>query len=843
MRLLIAKILLLFIVSLIFSSCNITKNVQENEHLLTKNTIFVDSVKNRNIGINGYVYQKPNSNLLGFPLRLGIYNLAKKDPDSFYISNYINNNDRRLFLNKLLSEKQNIRRVYSLIGFNNWLKKTGEAPAIIDTSLTNKSAKALKSYYWNNGWFNVETSYELDLDSINKTGKVNYYITKNKPYIIDSITPIIESPVADSLYNAFKSGSHIIRGRQYRTQDLNRERNRITKKFRNSGLYKFEQESIFLEVDTIQTNHKANIDVIIKDRLIRTEDSILRDPYKIFNISEVNIITDYDFSKKDDILKDSAQYKDYNIYSYNKLKYKPKALTNAVFIHKGDLYSDQDKSLTLKHLNELRVFKYPSIKYTEDPNDSTNTSLIANIFLTPRKKYAITFDVDATHSNIQTFGLAFSSSLIMRNIFRGAETLELSGTGSIGASKDAANTRDAFFDIREYGINAKLYFPRIFLPFNTDKIIPKYMSPKTSITLGTSIQQNIGLDKQTVTGVLNYNWYPSNFITNNFDLFNIEFVKNVNTNNYFNVYRNSFNQLNQVAQNLGVVNSNDALEIPGQANSFIQDVLNGVYSGITSNDLQTVKSLNERKNRLTEDNLIITSSFTFIKNKRENLFDNDFYRFRGKLELAGNTLSLLSSAIGIKENSQGKRELFDVTYSQYLKTELDYTKYWDLNRKRVMAFRSFFGIAIPYGNSESIPFSRSFFGGGSNDNRAWEAYNLGPGTSGGQNDFNEANLKIALNLEYRYNIFGDLYGALFVDAGNIWNIFDNVDDESLKFNGLQSLRDINIGTGTGIRYDFSFFILRLDVGFKTYEPYLENKWFKNYNLKNAVYNIGINYPF
>ena len=369
------------------------------------------------------------------------------------------------------------------------------------------------------------------------------------------------------------------------------------------------------------------------------------------------------------------------------------------------------------------------------------------------------------------------------------------------------------------------------------------MSPKTSITLGTSIQQNVGLDKQTVTGVLNYNWYPSNFITNNFDLFNIEFVKNVNTNNYFNVYRNSFNQLNQVAQNLGVVNSNDALEIPGQANSFIQDVLNGVYSGITSNDLQTVKSLNERKNRLTEDNLIITSSFTFIKNKRENLFDNDFYRFRGKLELAGNTLSLLSSAIGIKENSQGKRELFDVTYSQYLKTELDYTKYWDLNRKRVMAFRSFFGIAIPYGNSESIPFSRSFFGGGSNDNRAWEAYNLGPGTSGGQNDFNEANLKIALNLEYRYNIFGDLYGALFVDAGNIWNIFDNVDDESLKFNGLQSLRDINIGTGTGIRYDFSFFILRLDVGFKTYEPYLENKWFKNYNLKNAVYNIGINYPF
>lgn len=829
--------------SFLLASCNITKNLQSDEHLLTKNTIYIDSVKNRDYKLNNYILQKPNSNLLGFPIRLGIYNLAKKNPDSFYITRLYENQKRKERLDKLLSEKQNIRRVHSLIKWNNWLKKTGEAPVIIDTVTTEKSIKKLKSYYWNQGWFNAEVDYKLDLND-DKRGSVSYYVRPKAPYIIDSITPIIESLIVDSLYTKYESGSFIKKGNQYRTSDIELELDRLTQIFRNSGLYKFEKESIRLEADTIETDHKFNLDILVNNRTIIKDDSAVVEPYKIYKISDVNVITDYDFSKKDQKFQDSVTYKDYNIYSFGKLKYKPKALTNSIFIHKGNVYKDLTKSLTLKHLNELRVFRYPNIKYIEDPRDSTNSSLIANILLTPRKKYGITFDVDATHSNIQNFGLSFSTSLLIRNIFRGAETLELSGTGSIGASKDAADTNDEFFDIREYGANARLYFPRLFLPFNTDKIVPKYMSPKTSVSLGTSIQENIGLDKQTFTGYINYNWFPSNTVTNNFDLFNVEFVKNVNTSNYFNVYSNSYNQLNQVAQNVGFINNNESLGIPNQADNFIQEVLNGNITGISGSDFQTVKNLSERKDRLTEDNLIFTTNFTYINNKRENLFDNSFHRFRAKLEFAGNTLSALAGIIGLDKNDNGKNEFFNVAYSQYVKTELDYIKYWEVSRNSTFALRSFFGIAIPYGNSDNIPFNRSFFGGGSNDNRAWEAYNLGPGTSPGLNEFNEANMKLAFNFEYRYNIFGDLKGALFLDAGNIWNVLDDVEDETFKFNDFSSLKDLSIGTGTGIRYDFSFFILRLDVGFKTYEPYLnENQWFSNYNFKNAVYNVGINYPF
>ncbi len=193
----------------------------------------------------------------------------------------------------------------------------------------------------------------------------------------------------------------------------------------------------------------------------------------------------------------------------------------------------------------------------------------------------------------------------------------------------------------------------------------------------------------------------------------------------------------------------------------------------------------------------------------------------------------------------GEKTIFDVKYAQYIKGELDFIKHFDLRRGKVLAMRAFFGLAVPYGNASNIPFTRSYFGGGSNDNRGWQSYSLGPGRSGGLNDFNEANLKLAFSTEMRFNIFGKLNGALFADVGNIWNVFDDEDDPDLTFNGLESFKDLALGTGIGFRYDFNFFVIRLDVGFKTYNPGRPegSRWFKEYNFSNSVLNVGINYPF
>lgn len=835
------------------SSCNAVKRVEDGEHLLVENTIFVNGEKNKEAQKENLLYQQPNSGLLGIPFELYLFNLAKVEPDSIFRHWLYAKPKRKSRLVNIFSAKQVERMGDSYVNFNEWLKKTGEAPVIVDEALTKKSAERLKAWYWNEGWFNAETSYKI-LPQENKRAKIEYFVTTKEPYLVDSISTRIPSVVADSIYEIHKYASEIKPGIQYQTLDFGQERERLTNLFRNNGLYHFEQEYISFEADTIDTGHKLNSTLIIQNHEATIEGVATRIPFKVHKISEVNIFPDYSYDNRNKSITDTATYEGYHIFGFDPIKYRPRALTDAVFIAPGSIYSDDARTLTYNRISQLRTFKYPNIQYMEDPRDSTNTDLIANIFLTALPKYSLQFEFDVSQSNIQEIGIGFGGSLLIRNVFRGAEILEISGRGSIGSSKDAANNKDTFFDISEIGMDVQLTLPRIFFPTSTEKLIPKYMHPFTSFSLGASTQSNIGLDKQNLTAVMNYRWHPSDSLTHSLDLVNIQYVRNLNVGNYFNVYKNSFEELNEIAtsENVNASNSyfridqngNRSLQIPEGANSFLQASRNGGL-GLTSTQTQEINEIRERKNRLTEDNLIFASNFSYILNKKENIYDEDFSRLRVKVESAGLFLSALSKVANFETNPDGRKSLFGVNYSQYIKTEIDYIKHWDLGSENVFALRGFGGIAIPYGNANSIPFSRSFFAGGPNDNRAWQAYSLGPGSTGGRNEFNEANLKLAANFEYRYNLFGDLNSAFFVDVGNIWNIWDVVEEEAATFDSFSDLKDIAVGSGIGLRYDFSFFVLRFDVGFKTYDPARPEgeRWFKDYNLANAVFNVGINYPF
>jgi outer membrane protein assembly factor BamA len=390
------------------------------------------------------------------------------------------------------------------------------------------------------------------------------------------------------------------------------------------------------------------------------------------------------------------------------------------------------------------------------------------------------------------------------------------------------------------------------MPFSTEKIIKKSMIPSTLMAVGFARQQNIGLDKENFTGSFSYNWTPKKNNSARFDLFNVQFVRNLNPNNYFNVYGSSYDALNAIGKTYNTNsdyfdNTNDKnLIIQSGTSGFINDVLALKTDLISSDKNYTdVKSIEERRVRLTENDFILATNFTFTKTTKTDLLDNTFYLFKTKIESAGSLLSLISNTMKQTKNANGNFELFNLEYSEYIKTEFDYIKHWELSKEKVFAVRTFFGIAIPFGNSNNVPFSRSYFSGGSNDNRAWQPYSLGPGRSGATNDFNEANMKIALSSEFRFKILGDLKGAFFADAGNIWNVYDNVIDEKSTFTGFKSLKDIALGTGFGLRYDLSFFVIRFDFGFKTYNPADETgkKWFRDYNFGHSVLNFGINYPF
>ena len=849
------KITAFIVIAILICACNAVKRVPDGKLLLTKNEITVNNKVIKEENVFNQLYQKPNTTLLGYRLRLNLYNLANLNPDSTYQAKFTNNPEKYRRMSKLLSAKQvdRLGQSFWYHGIHDFLKRTGEPPVVLDKEKANKSLLRLKYYYFNNGYFNVNATYAVDTVAIKKA-KIKYNIIPGNAFYLDSINTSISTAVLDSLFQANKSNSLIKSGIQYQTVDFENEKNRISTNFRNNGAYYFQPNYVTFNIDTIKKVNKADITLMINNYSYQDGDSTKTEPFKLYKISDVNIYTDYSPSSNAIIIGDSTTFKNFNLFSQKKLKYKPKAITDAIFISKGGYYADFKTVLTTRYLNNLKIFNYPSIQYEIDKRDTTAHSLIAKVYLTPRKKYSFGTTFDLTHSNIQDFGVGLSISETIRNVFNGAETLEIGVRGNIGASKDLANPKNNFFNVSEYGLDLKLNIPRIFMPFNTDRIIPKSMIPSTLATIGFAKQQNIGLDKENFTGAVSYNWTPKTNHTARFDLFNTQFVRNLNPRNYFNVYGSSYNALNQISK---IYNTNPSyvdnaidnnLSIDQGTSGFTQDVLtgSGAFSQpISTIDFESVKSIEERRLRLTENDFILATSFTFSKTTKKDLKDNTFYLFKTKIESAGTILSTFAKTTNQKKNANGNYEIFNLPYSEYIKAEVDYIKHWDLTKENILAFRSFFGIAIPFGNSNYIPFSRSYFSGGSNDNRAWQPYRLGPGSSGGLDDFNEANMKIALSSEFRFKIAGSLKGAVFADAGNIWNVLDNVVDDKSAFTSLSDLKEIALGSGFGLRYDFNFFVIRFDLGFKTYNPANETnrRWFREYNFSNSVLNFGINYPF
>jgi outer membrane protein assembly factor BamA len=256
---------------------------------------------------------------------------------------------------------------------------------IFDQSKTEKSVVRLQYNYFNKGYFDVSANYTLDTINLKKI-KVKYTITTGNPYIIDSLITNISSPKLDSLYQITKSASLIKPGSQYKTEDFENEKNRITTQFRNNGAYHFQPNNVTFDIDTIHKKNKATVSLKISDYSYQEKDSAKTAPFKLFKISDVTIYTDYSAADANAPITDTTRFNNFNLFSKNKLKYNPKAITNAVFITKGGLFSDTKTTLTSRYLSNLKIFNYPSIIYEIDKKDSTAQSLVAKIYLTPKKQ-------------------------------------------------------------------------------------------------------------------------------------------------------------------------------------------------------------------------------------------------------------------------------------------------------------------------------------------------------------------------------------------------------------------------------------------------------------------------
>ncbi len=818
------KLSFFFLLVVLFNSCSTIKHVKENELLLTKNTVFIDSIKNTSENINELLLQRPNAKALGMPLSLYFYNLGNPNGSKSPKEWGENNPKTYRFFKDIFSEKQSISAAKTFIGFNNWFLKNGQAPVVINDIKTKRTVDNLNAYFQNEGYFRVKVSSEKDTLK-NKKGAVIYNISKGSPSYLDSIKTNISSPILNAIYQKTKGKSYLKTGEQYKDKNFINEANRIVKLFRNKGIYHFNENYISFENDTLTDYKKTSVDIDISDRVV---------PFQVQKIKKVNIYTDYTYNKRNEAHNDSVNFNGVDFLAHNRLRYNPKYLSQSIFIKPNTVYSDSLKNLTRTHLRDLKNFKSTSIRYKEVGENE----LEANIFLTPIEKYTLGIDSELSRSNIRNFDVSLKFSLTNRNTFKGAEIFKLSTFGSYFNSNNGPGW--------EVGADLSLEVPRFMAPFGFHKLVPKRMFPRTKFHTGIGIQKNIGLDRQNISVGVEYKWNFNKRKSIQLELLNAQYIRNLNVDNYFSVYSSQYNNLVNVKSAANAQNLNYTLPSNSPNNSsgivnFMQSIKNDNTFAI-SNPIEYQDNLNilNRYNILTSDFLIPEIAYSFTYNNQENIKDPSFSFFKLRIANSGNIMGLLSK----QKNLKDQKTVFKIPIAQYFKTDIEYKKYWNLGSNTILAHRTFLGAIITY-NKSDIPFSKSYFAGGSNDIRAWRTYDLGPGTRQPGLEYNIGSLKFLTSFEYRFDVLGSLKGAIFTDAGNIWDITNSsFTDNDAKFDSAKSLTDIAVASGFGLRYDFKFLIARLDLGFKIHEPYLSNeRWFQNFNFQNSVLNIGINYPF
>ena len=307
--------ILIFSISLIivFNSCNSIKYVGENDYLLKSNTLYVNDKKIVDEEITDYIIQRPNQLVLGVPFPLYFYNVGNKNFETDFDTWKNNNPNWYNFTTKVFSEKQARGLRNFKYQTHQWWLKNGEPPVILDLKKAAETVENLEQHYFNEGYFDAKVGFEKQLHK-NKKASISYHVTTGKPFIIDSINTKIQSVVLDSIYTLSKANSVLKKGDQFKYQNFENERNRLSELFRNSGVFRFNKNAITYEADTTIHKHKASIDIVIND-------SIASVPFTIQKIRNIDVYTDFSFNKRDFTVNDSITLNGYTFHAFDKIKY------------------------------------------------------------------------------------------------------------------------------------------------------------------------------------------------------------------------------------------------------------------------------------------------------------------------------------------------------------------------------------------------------------------------------------------------------------------------------------------------------------------------------------------
>lgn len=839
-------------------ACSTTKKVPEGEYLLTKNSFeFGDKKEFFDEELKDYIQQKPNKKqFLFMPLSLLLYNMANPKYDTI-LNEYMTY--PREMRNQKLRDSLFIRyNMQDNVGkgllFDRLLHNWGTPPVILDQTKSEKSAESIKKRLTYRGYWDADVTYKQKLDSASKKAAVNYFIKHNEPtHIKDYFYNIPDQGIKG--YYTYNLNRSLVRSGQVLDQTvLEKEVARITDLMREFGFYKFNNlnDEVYFVADSLKSRKQVPLTLEIhKDSL----DS----PYKISTFGNIDVAivdraSDYPKNTKKDSLRRIR------FHTMND-KYKLSSIWRAIIPDSKKVFDQSKLDVTKRNLLAMNNFSIVKARDSlrqggmKAPNDSIVDILYV---LKPLPKYELKVGTDVNYSQVLNLGISPSIDLTTRNVFRGAENLStsLSGTfGSIRSTKDIDKRVAAY----EMSAQASLNFPRLLLPFNYYRFLPKRYTPTSSILLGASIQNNIGLGRVIFNTGLNYQANVNDQVYHKLTLFNTQVSLTKNKDAYYDYFVNDGVVRDQVFE--GYFDQHSGLKDKYKAGLISSDelatrILNDAdyRAGLDQQgtDLLTAfRGTLVNKDRQTQDVLISSMIYNFVYSeigKKE--YPNAFY-FNGKVELAGNILSLFNK----KDNSGGvvtgpQRTIFGLPYAQFIKFDIDTRKYFKFNGNQTLVLRQFIGVGIPYGNSEDMPIIKSYFNGGSNDIRAWVAFGgLGPADS--QVDervrtYMTDNVKLTTNIEYRIP-FNKMYeGALFTDIGNTWSLHNYNDGYGDEFKFNRFLKQVGIGSGFGIRINIAYVTARFDFAYKIYDPNKPegDRWrFKNFQPFKPTLNIAFGYPF
>lgn len=699
----------------------------------------------------------------------------------------------------------------STTGLGKWINKAfGKAPVLMSVVSPDLHAQVGESTLKNNGYFNGKVSYEILQQSNPKKSKVAYTVDMGHLWTLDTISYENFPVEADNIIHDNLDNAYIKKGDPFNVSALDQERQRITNLFRDNGYYYYEKNDASYLADTLRVPGKVSLRLQMADSL---DERALHKWY----IGNIDVNLRRSFMEQLDSVRGRRWFKLH--YNGKRSPVRLNVIMNGLRLKHGEPYGRDLHEESLVKLNGTGLFSYANFSFTPRDSSATCDTLDMKLDCVLDKRYDFYIETYARGKTNGRVGPELIVGLTKRNAFRGGEKLDFNLHGSYEwqTGHDSEGSTSGV-NSYEYGFDAALEFPRILNPFEFlfkpfSKLTPEqrrkrmekmrkrrsrfYDVPTTTLKASLNVLNRAGYFKRhVVSGEITYRWQTS-------------------------------------AQSLF------------QWSPFI---LSYEYMKNKTADFEKLLEENPYLQKSMEDQFVPKMQFSY--DYRSPLTYRNPISWWTTISEASNILSLGYAIFGEKWSEKGKT-MFKNPYAQFFKVETNFTKMWHLSEKSSVVGHANVGVLWCYGNSDFAPYSELFYVGGANSIRAFNVRSIGPGkyfpeTRRMSYVEQTGDLKVQFNLEYRPHLFGNVYGALFLDAGNVWSLHEDDTRPGAKFYFKNIIKEMALGTGIGLRYDLGFFTIRLDWGIGLHVPYETGKsgFYNIAKFKDGqAFHLAIGMPF